>query len=83
MPLSSFPLLLLSLALASSLSLCDVVCVCCVCERESETGLLCFSRLDCEPAQEEAALSRLRYVTELSSHAFPEYLRHVGRFVIK
>lgn len=85
-PLSPFSFSL-SLALASSLSLCDVVCVrvCCVCvrERESETGRLCFSRLDCEPAQEEAALSRLRYVTELSSHAFPQYLRHVGRFVIE
>lgn len=85
-PLSPFSFSL-SLALASSLSLSlwRGVCACllCVCERESETGRLCFSRLDCEPAQEEAALSRLRYVTELSSHAFPQYLRHVGRFVIE
>lgn len=88
-PLSSFPLLLLSLSCSRflSLSLSVTWCVCvfavCVWERETETGRLCFSRLDCEPAQEEAALSRLRYVTELSSHAFPQYLRHVGRFVIE
>lgn len=75
----------LSLLLSLPLSLWRGVCACllCVLERESETGRLCFSRLDCEPAQEEAALSRLRYVTELSSHAFPQYLRHVGRFVIE
>lgn len=84
LPPFSFSLSLL-LSLPLSLSLWRGVCACllCVCERESETGRLCFSRLDCEPAQEEAALSRLRYVTELSSHAFPEYLRHVGRFVIE
>lgn len=40
----------------------------CVGERTKQVG---FPSADCEPAQEEAALSRLRYVTDLSSHTSP------------
>lgn len=55
--------------------MCDVVCVVCQCvfavcvgERAEQVG---SPSVDCEPAQEEAALSRLRYVTDLSSHTSP------------
>lgn len=74
-PLSPFSF---SLLLSLPLSLSVTWCVFAVCERERVKQVGYASADWTVNLQEEAALSRLRYVTQLSSHAFPEYPRHVG-----